>query len=170
MEIRGTKALLIILLNIGLLLSAVYTSAGVDPGGDITINPTNPAPKSDVTFSVDINVDSISMVRLIIRECNKETGICHMPQNISMNKVDDDSYEGEVKLEHDDVNAITYQIVVKNNGKWTEYDEYSTSLSIKSDNTNNNENESNGSPGFEIFSFLIAIVGFILFKRFKKNK
>ena len=77
----------------GIFLSTIYTLAGENPYIDITLNPKNPAPKSVVSFTVDINGDSISTVRLIIRECNKETGLCHMPQNISMSKVDDDTYD-----------------------------------------------------------------------------
>ena len=158
------KVLLIYLLGMGMFLSATFTLVGDSPSVDINLNPLNPTPKSVVTFSVDINDDSISTVRLLINECNKEAGVCHMPQNISMNKVDDDTYETEVQLEYDDATSITYHIAVKSDGKWTKYNEYTTYLSIKS------ENDSNGSPGFETITFLIAMMGFLLlFKRFKSK-
>lgn len=157
------KVLLIYLLGMGMFLSATFTLGGDSPSVDIDLNPLNPTPKSVVTFSVDINDDSISTVRLLINECNKEAGVCHMPQNISMNKVDDDTYEAEVKLEYDDATSITYHIAVKNNGKWTKYNEYTTYLSI-------NSGDSNGSPGFETMVFLITVACVLfLFKKFKSK-
>ncbi len=164
------KVLLIYLLGMGMFLSAAFTLVGDSPSVDINLNPLNPTPKSVVTFSVDINDDSISTVRLLINECNKEDGVCHMPQNISMNKVDDDTYEVDVKLEYDDVTSITYHIAVKSDGKWTKYNEYTTYLSINSDNSDKNGNDSDGSPGFETVVFLITVACVLfLFKKFKSK-
>lgn len=89
-----------------------------------------------------------------------------MPQNISMGKIDDDTYEADVKLKQDDVNSLTYQIVVQSGGKWIEYKEYTTALTTKSDK---NQNDSNGTPGFEIIILFLALVGFFIFKRFKSK-
>lgn len=161
---KSIKTLMIYFFAMGMFLSTIYTLTATDLDIDITLNPKNPAPKSVVTFSVDINGDSISTVQLIIRECNKDTGLCHMPQNISMNKVDDDTYEADVQLKQDDVNSITYKIVVQSGGKWTEYNEYTTALSIKSDK---NGNDSKGTPGFEIIAFFLAMTIFLLSKRLK---
>jgi len=163
---KSIKALITYVFTIGIFLLTIYTLAGDNPNIDITLSPENPAPKSVVTFSVDIDGDSISTVRLIIRECDKETGTCHFPQNISMSKINDDTYETAVQLEYDDVNSITYQIVIQSGGKWTEYNEYTADLSIKSDK---NENNSNGTPGFEIMVFVLAMIGFLLFKSFKSK-
>ena len=149
-----------------IFLSTTTTLIATNPDIEITLNPKNPAPKSVVTFSVDINGDSISTVRLIIRECNKETGLCHMPQNISMSKVDDDTYEADVKLKQDDVNSLTYKIAIQSEGKWREYKEYTTDLTTKSDK---NQNDSNGTPGFEIIILFLALIGFFIFKRFKSK-
>lgn len=166
MKNKSVKILLIYLFTTSMFLSTTNIIAGVNPDVDITLNPKNPTPKSVVTFSVDINDDSISSVCLIIRECNKETGLCHMPQNISMNKVDDDTYEADVQLEHDDVNSLTYKIAIQSGGKWTEDNEYTTALSIKSDK---NQNDSNGTPGFEIIAFFLAMIGFLIFKKYKSK-
>ena len=158
------KVLLIYLLGMGMFLSATFTLVGDSPSVDIDLNPLNPTPKSVVTFSVDINDDSISTVRLLINECNKEAGVCHMPQNISMNKLDDETYEVDVQVEYDDVTSITYHIAVKSDGKWTNSNEYTTYLLI------NSENDSNGSPGFEIMVFLITVACVLfLFKKFKSK-
>jgi len=158
------KILLIYLFGIGLFLSAVLPLAGDNPSVDITLNPTKPTPKSVVTFSVDISSDSISTVRLLINECNKEAEVCLMSRNISMNKVDNDTYETEVELEYNDATSITYHIAVKSDGKWTNSNEYTTYLLI------NSENDSNGSPGFEIMVFLITVACVLfLFKKFKSK-
>lgn len=162
--------LLICLLCMGMFLSAAFTLVGDSPSVDITLNPAKPAPKSIVTISVDISDDSISTVHLLINECNKEAGVCHMPQNISMNKVDDETYEADVELEYDDATSITYHIAVNSEGKWTIYNEYTTALSINSDDSDKNGNDSNGSPGFETVVFLITIACVLfLFKKFKTN-
>lgn len=160
--------LLINIFCIGMFLSTIGTMAGAVPiVGDITLIPEHPPIQSDVAFSVDISGDSISSVRLLINECNKPLKICHAPpQNVSMSKVNDDTYEAEVTLQWDDVTSITYYISIKSDGKWTEYDEHSTTLATNSGDSNG----SNGSPGFETILFLIAMISVVfLFKKFKSK-
>ncbi len=164
------KVLLIYLFGIGLFLSAAFTLAGDNPIVDITLNPANPAPKSVVTFSVDIGGNSISTVHLKINECNKAENICHPPRNISMDNVDDNTYVTEVQLEYDDATSITYLIVVNSDGKWTNSDEFTTYLSINSGDSDKNGNDSDGSPGFETVVFLITVACVLfLFKKFKSK-
>ncbi|UCD14441.1 MAG: hypothetical protein JSW60_03230 [Thermoplasmatales archaeon] len=158
------QVLLIYFFGMGMFLSAVGTITGAGPTvGDITLIPDHPAPQSIVTFSVDISGDSISSVRIIISECNKDIGLCHAPpQNVSMRNVADDTYEAKVTLEWDDVTSITYHVEIKSDGRWTAYDEHTVALSTNSVNS--------GSPGFEIVVFLMAIMGIVLlFKRFKSK-
>lgn len=146
---------------IGIFLSTL--SAEADPiVGEIILDPDHPPIQSKVTFSVDISGDSISSVRLILNECNKPKKICHAPpQNVSMSKVNDNTYETVVKLQWDDVTSITYHIEIKSDGKWIEYDEHSTALST-------NSGDSNGSPGFEIMFFLMAVICVVLlFKKYR---
>lgn len=133
--------------------------------GVITLEPAHPAPQSVVTFSVDISGDSISSVRIVLNECDKERGICHAPpQNVSMSKKSGNTYEARVTLQWDDVTSITYHIELKSNGKWIEYDAHTITLSTNQGSSN----DSNGSPGFEILTFLIAIICVVLLiNRFK---
>ena len=146
------------------LFLLISNTVQADPTvGKIKLDPANPAPQSDVTISTEITGGDVSKVRLIINECDKETGVCHVPRNISMSKKSGNTYETKVTLEWEEVTSITYHISLESNGKWIEYDEYTTKLS-----TGGSSNDSNGSPGFELIIFLIAIFGFILFfKRFK---
>ncbi len=155
----GTKILSLIFVNV-LFLLVVGNVAYSDPiFNDILVTPSHPAPKSEVTFSIEIEGSDISSVRLIVRECNKETGICHAPpQNVSMTNVGGNTYEAEVTLIHDDVNSITYNIEIKSEGKWLESDESTTTLNVKSNDTNSNGNDSNNTPGFEILTFLVAVI------------
>jgi hypothetical protein len=169
---RVEHVILISICCLGFFLSTVSIINGAEPIiGDIKLNPTNPAPQSVVTFSVDINGDSISSVRIIVFECNKEIGLCHAPpQNISMNKVDEDTYEAEIKLLHDDVTSTTYHVEIESDGKWIVDEEYTTTLSIPSGDSDSNGNNSNGSPGFETIFLLIAIISVgLFFKRFKSK-
>ena len=155
----GPKILILIFVNV-LFLIAVGNLVYADPiVGDILVTPSHPAPLSDVTFSVEIEGNDISSVRLIMRECNKETGVCHAPpQNVSMTNVGGNTYEAEVTLIHNDVNSITYNIEIKSEGKWIEYDESTTTLNVKSGDTDSNGNDSNNTPGFEILTFLVAVI------------
>jgi hypothetical protein len=162
MKMSKGKILLSAIISMGLFLSIIITVTGdISTISDISISPSNPTPQSVVSFSVDVHGDSVSAVRLIIRECNKKTGLCHVPRNISMNDVGDNSYEAEVELKQDDVDSMTYQLIVKSDGTWTQFDEHTKALSIKKNNNSN----SNGTPGFEIILFFIAILAFLLIKR-----
>ncbi len=129
---------------------------------DITLTPKNPTPQSEVIFSVDFSGNSISSAWIVVSECNKEKGICHAPpQNISLKKIDSDTYENEVKLKWDDVTSITYKVVINSDGKWIAFDNHTTALSANSGNSN----DSNESPSFEIMIFLIAIIGLIVISK-----
>ncbi|KYK27602.1 hypothetical protein AYK20_02420 [Thermoplasmatales archaeon SG8-52-1] len=159
------KYLFINLFCVCLILLSTGNITVADPiVENITLNPTNPTPQSDVTFSVDFSGNSISSVWIVVSECNKEKGICHAPpQNVSLIKIDSNTYEKDVTLMWDDVTSITYKVVINSNNKWITFEDHTTVLSTNSGSSN----ESNGSPGFEIMIFLIAIIGCILI--LKKN-
>jgi hypothetical protein len=158
--------LLISVFCICLFFFNTITTVEGDPiVGEIILNPENPAMQSDVSFTVDISGDSISSVRIILNECNKPKKICHAPpQNISMDKISGNTYQTVVTLQWDDVSSITYHIELISDGKWIEYEEFTTNLAIGSEESS----DSNGSPGFEIIVFFIAIVCIVsLIKKFK---
>jgi len=147
------------LLCLLLYLSIINTVSAVDPTvGEIKLDPSKPDPQSDVKVSTNIAGGDISKVRLIINECNKQKGICLASRNISMSKKSGNTYETEVTLQWEDATSITYHISLESNGKWIEYDEYTTKLS-----SSGSSNDSNESPGFGIIVFLIAIIGFVIY-------
>ena len=86
MKNKFKKLIIVNLLCIFLFFSIVNTVQADPSVGEIKLNPPRPAPQSDVTISTDITGGDISKVRLIINECDKETGVCHVPRNISMSK------------------------------------------------------------------------------------
>ena len=162
---RLRKIFLISVFFAGMFLSNLGTIAIGDPiVGEIFLNPEKPKMQSDVTFTVDISGDSISSVQLVLSECNKDTGLCHISRNISMSKKSGDTYEAKIPLEWDDVNSINYKISLESNGKWIQSEEHTTYLALDSDGSS----DSNDSPGFELIVFIIAIMSFILL--FKKSK
>ena len=162
MKNQSLRIIIAYFLSIFLFLSIINIVTAANPTvGEIKLVPAYPAPKSDVTISTDITGGDVTKVRLIINECNKETGICYLPRNMSMSKKSGNTYEAKITLEWDEVTSITYHISLESDGKWIEYEEHTTLLSTSS-------NDSNGSPGFEIFIFLIAILGMIFY--FKKYK
>ena len=158
MKNKFKKLIIVNLLCIFLFFSIVNTVQADPTVGEIKLNPPRPAPQSDVTISTDITGGDISKVRLIINECDKETGVCHVPRNISMSKKSGNTYEAKVTLEWEEVTSITYHISLESNGKWIEYDEHTTKLS-----TGGSSSGSNESPGFGIFVFLVAIIGVIVY-------
>ena len=161
MKNKFSRFIIIHLLCLFLFLSIINIVTAADPTvGDIKLTPTKPTPQSDVTVSSDISGGDVSKVRLIINECNKQKGICLASRNITMSKKSGNTYEATVTLQWEDATSITYHISLESNGKWIEYDEYTTILS-----TTGASNGSNGSPGFEIIVFLIAMIGFVMYVR-----
>jgi hypothetical protein len=164
MKNKFSRLIIIYLLSLFLFLTIINIVTVADPSvGEIKLSPSKPTPQSDVSVSTDISGGDVSKVRLIINECNKKKGICLASRNISMSKKSGNSYEATVTLEWEDATSVTYHISLESNGKWIEYDEYTTTLS-----TAGSSNGSNGSPGFEIIVFLFAIIGFVIYvKKFK---
>jgi hypothetical protein len=161
MKKKFCKIIFLYLLGLLLCLSIINIASAADPTvGEIILAPSKPTPQSDVKVSTDITGGDVSKVRLIINECNKQKGICLASRNITMSKKSDNTYETTVTLQWEDATSITYHISLESNGKWIEYDEYTTLLS-----TTGSSNGSNGSPGFEIIVFLIAIIGFVIYVR-----
>jgi len=156
---------LVVLLLVGFYLFNTGVSAELTVG-DITLDPKEPSPLSTLTFTVDISGDSISEVRLLVQECNGNTGICYLWQNVSMADKGSDSYETDVTLKHEDATYITYKLEIKSDGTWEKPDGTKLNLTLNPGNNNNTPNDDNETPGFELISFLVAIiVGAIILRK-----
>jgi hypothetical protein len=162
------QILLIKLVCICILLTTFGPIAGAKPTVDkITLNPKNPAPESEVTFTVDISGNSITSAYMEVSECNKKIGLCHAPpSNISLSKIDSNTYEKKMKLKWDDVTSITYKVIMLSDGIWFKSENFTTTLKTNSETSN----DSNDSPGYEILGFIIVLIGVFLIARKSKQK
>ncbi len=161
------KFLIAIIVIVGLCISTSGVMAASEP--TIVLDPEEPTPQSTVLFTVTIpDSETVSNVRLIVKEC-KEGDICFTDSfNESMTEKDVDAFEVEITLKHDTATYIEYHVGYLNNDVWEESDSEKLDLKIESNNGNSNggNDDTNGTPGFEFIPFLAAIsIGILLFRR-----
>jgi len=152
---------------VGLCVSTSGVMAAIEP--TIVLDPEEPTPQSTVLFTVTIpDSETVSNVRLIVKEC-KDGDLCFFDSfNESMIEKDVDAFEVEITLKHDTATYIEYHVGYLDNDVWKESDSEKLDLKIESNNGNpNGENDNtNETPGFEFIPFLAAIsIGILLFRR-----
>jgi hypothetical protein len=138
----------------------------------IEIKPSSPTPESTITFTATVKDENTTDVRLVLQECDGNTGICFTKENISMNSVDINTYEIMFTLEHSEATYIQYSLVVNSNEGWKTYlDKTKFNLSEKQngDNGKDNTNKDNDTPGFEYIGVFISVI-FILFILNKRKR
>ena len=138
----------------------------------IEIKPSSPTPESTITFTATVKDENITDVRLVLQECDGNTGICFTKENISMNYIDMNTYEIMFTLEHSEATYIQYSLLVNSNEGWKTYlDKTKFNLSEKQngDNGKDNNNEDNDTTGFEFIGVFISII-FILFILNKRKR
>jgi hypothetical protein len=151
---RRLSIVFVIAILVGMCFASVTAT---DPTiGTVTITPTEPAPQSNINFSVTIIGEGITSVYLHYKECNAQ--ICKVFKNISMEKVSGNLYEETITLTWDQATFITYNFEINSNGTWTPTKYVNVTLKKP---TNGNGNNTNGNdhkqPGFEILFFIAAI-------------
>ena len=72
----------------------------------VEIIPDSPKPESEIEIKAFIDIDGIEHVYIIIQECDINTGICYERQNISLNKIDDNTYKASYKLKESKATMI----------------------------------------------------------------
>lgn len=167
------KTVFLVMLLIGLCLSFAGLSTASEPTiENIDYTPKNPAPLSIVTFNAEISGDDISEVRLIVDECNENSGTCYYPSlNVSMSWTGANMYQAEVTLQHEKATIVKYHLVIDGE----RYPKLSTDdfkfdlVPVSNGGDTGNDDESKGTPGFEILILLssIIIVTFYMRKRAK---
>jgi len=156
--------LIAIMMILGCCILSSIVIAVAQPTYEITLNPSDPAPLSDVTFTAEVSSDDpISEVYLIVKECRDD--LCYTPGfNESMSEITSGQYEKEIKLIHSDANNIEYWLVVNSNGTWYDFQTDYEQKELKE--VSNGNGGSNDTPGFELISLLVAVsLGVLLFKR-----
>ena len=135
--------------------TAVLAAGTGLPIGTITVTPSAPVALSTVTISVPISGEAPSEVRVIVEECNGNTGICYPDvQNVSMPLASSSIYRTDVTLKHSDATYLTVKVLAKINDVWQESSEKKVNLSVTPDGNNGDDN---GTPGFELVVFVAAI-------------
>ncbi len=161
-----------ILVMIGILSivgASCATAALAEPTIGIPIlEPPIPTVKARVQVSVDVSGDDIAFVKLNIEECNGKTGVCHPTKNLTMGKISDITYTGNLTLAYSDTTYITYWIAVQYGSLWKEGPKTKLNLSTSQPDHNQTNGSGNNkkSPGFEIPLIVIAVaVSLILIGR-----
>jgi len=168
---NNTKRIFIIAIVILGFLISTFNSVSAENEPTIEITPQSPTPESTITFTASVKDENTTDVRIVIQECDANTGICFTKQNISMNSVDLDTYEISFTLEHSEATYIQYSLVVNSNEDWKTYlDKTKFNLTEKQngDNGKNNNNKDNDTPGFEFIGVLISVIFILLI--FNKRK
>ena len=161
---------------VGMFLIVVGSLISAEPTvEEITLSPEEPEPLSEVTFIATVtSEESLDQVNIIVRKCKKVEGqeLCYVDSINESMSLFENTYRATVTLKHDDATYIKYNLVIKSEGIWYEYDPIQVNLTVEPANGNGNgdgtngngsnggngENGDNGTPGFEIISLLIAIV------------
>jgi len=129
----------------------------------VTIAPTKPLPLSTITFNATILCnETIDEVRLLVQECRVDLCFVH-DFNISMEKITNDTYQGQCTLIEEEATQIKYHLKIACNETW--YTSNTTFIPLASDTKKNTSQDSHNpvsTPGFEP-SVVIVSIAFILF-------
>jgi hypothetical protein len=126
----------------------------------ITLDPTNPSPKSTITFTADITGDQLDEVYLILQECKED--LCFQRVNESMTKTGTNTFEVTMTLTKSSSTYIQYWIEINEDGDW-----YGSDSDLTKKNLSTQQEDS--SPGFELLVFLVSLV-ILLFIIKKKRR
>lgn len=139
--------------------------AGAMASVEIDLNPPMPSQKGSVEFTIIFSDnDNIENVRIIVEECKE--GLCYTDNiNESMSKNNEDNYEKQVTLKHNDATFIKYYVEFYENGNFVQSEVEQVDLETSS---NNGDNSGNDTPGFQLFFIIIAITLIVLFTRKKR--
>jgi len=85
-----------------------------------------------------------------------------------MAKIDNDTYQADVALNHDDADNIGYWLVIRSDGTWYDFQDSAEELDLSTTSDNGNGKSTNGTPGFELILILGAIT-LIMFYRKKRE-
>ena len=164
------KFLIASIVIVGLCVSTSDVMAAIEP--TIVLDPEEPTSQSTVLFTVTIpDSETVSNVRLIVKEC-KEGDICFTDSfNESMTEKDVDAFEVEITLKHDTATYIEYHVGYLDNDVWKESDTEKLDLKIESNNGNSNGGNDNtdGTPGFEAIGVLISAIFILLILNKRKR-
>ncbi|RLF34929.1 MAG: hypothetical protein DRN08_03885 [Thermoplasmata archaeon] len=165
-------SLVVVLCCIIMFLSLNIVVASETPVVEsISYSPENPSPGATLTFNATITGSNISSVYLIVEECKGDFCFADK-QNITMNATDNDMYQTEVTLKHEDATTVRYYLIIKSNNIWYEDTPHEFDLSEK---TTPNGNDTTGdtsfnTPGFELILLITATISVLLYSTMRKKE
>lgn len=164
MERKSGYKFVIFFIILGMFL--INNSALAISATTIEIIPEKPEPKSEIEIIATVDMEGVEETYIQIQECDINTGICYERKNISLSKVDDNTYKTSYNLKESKATYIQYDLIVKTGLGWENLiKEKKTDLLI-SQNNGNGGNGNQDTPGFEILGiFLGILVIILLFKR-----
>lgn len=170
-----TKILLIGILFLGLCFS---NFAIAEPSvGTVTINPTEPVLKSDVTLKVIITdlEREVSSVALWVKECDENTGLCDNPFSVEMTSTAvENEYLSNFTLKFNTATFFDYWFDVESGGNTTllKDDSYTVEYGTVSTNGGNGDGsdntDDNDSPGFELIALFVSVFAAIAIYKKKR--
>lgn len=168
MNKKVKECILIGVLVIGLTTILSGAVIGEDIA-DFILVPENPAPKSNVTFYVNISGENISSVNLTVEECSDEFKVCFSSQEVQMDSIAPNKFRTTITLREKDATYIKYSLKIITNGIETNLtdDAWRTDLSIDpGTDQSNGEKGTSDTPGFELILLVVSVIFvFFLFKR-----
>jgi hypothetical protein len=138
--------LILFVLVFGVTVTVALPPATVE---DIEMSPTNPVPLDTVIFTVSFDYGERPLdARLLIKECNGNTGLCYTPENKTVLNT-----SAVFTLTHEDATYISYWVSLHElNGTWTNTPAVKVDLTI-----DGNDDGGNGS-----IDILLLSVGIIM--------
>jgi hypothetical protein len=137
----------------------------------VEIIPEKPKPQSDIDIKANIDFEGIENVYLQIQECDINTGICYERQNLTLNKLNENTFITSYTLKEAKATYIQFDLIVKTEFGWeTPIKENKINLDLTQTNGDNNGgNGDQDTPGFEIMGLFLGLIFIIFFINKKKR-
>jgi hypothetical protein len=140
--------------------------------GEVTLSPEHPTKLSRVTFTLNVIGQDITLVKVIVLECNWTNKICQNNRdNQTMEHIGGTIYRANITLDYPIASYITYWVYVEQAGGPTSVlpDAHGVKLNLSVPETDGNHtgngNNTNGGkkvPGFEVALFVAAVGGALI--------
>jgi len=127
---------------------------------NVEIIPEKPQPESNIEIKATVDIEGIQNVYLQIQECDINTGICYERNNLTLNRLNENTFRTSYTLKEAKATYIQYDLIVKTEFGWeTPIKEKKVDLDISQSNGDTNGGNGNqDTPGFEMISIFLGII------------
>ena len=136
----------------------------------VTIDPAKPPPLSTVTFNATILAnETIDEVRLLVQECRVDLCFIH-DFNISMEKITNDTYQGQCTLIEEEATQIKYHMKITCNETWYTFNTTFMPLALDTKkNSTQDSHDPTSTPGFEMSLLVLSIALLLVFNQWRRK-